>query len=116
MKTSYTLSVVRDCAESYYAMYCLENTEADIKLDNLLTNERTNIFLFECADAFVEVRVIEAIVDVDADDYDDNECLSSSVTVLSKAQYKARERVVTEARFKKDLAAIAALQTLIVVA
>ena len=113
MKTSYTLSVVRDCAESYYAMYCLENTEADIKLDNLLTNERTNIFLFECADAFVEVRVIEAIVD--ADDYDDNECLSSSVTVLSKAQYRARERVVTDARFKKDLASIAALQSLIVV-
>jgi hypothetical protein len=114
MKTNYTLSVVRDCAESYYAMYCLENTDADIKLDNLLTNERTNIFLFECADAFVEVRVIEEIVD--ADDYDDNECLSSSVTVLSKAQYRARERVVSDARFKKDLASIAALQSLIVVA
>lgn len=113
MKTDYTLSVVRDCAESYYAMYCLENTDADIKLDNLLTNERTNIFLFECADAFVEVRVIEEIVD--ADDYDNCDCISSSVTVLSKAQYKARERVVSDARFKKDLAAIAALQSLIVV-
>lgn len=111
MKTNYTLSVVRDCSESYYAMYCLENTDADIKLDNLLTNERTNIFLFECADEFVEVRVIEAI----ADDYDNCDCLSSSVTVLSKAQYRARERVVSDARFKKDLASIAALQSLIVV-
>lgn len=114
MKTSYNLSVVRDCSESYYAMYCLENTDADIKLDNLLTNERTNIFLFECADAFVEVRVVESIVD--ADDYDNCDCLSSSVTVLSKAQYRVRERVVSDARFKKDLASIAALQSLIVVA
>jgi hypothetical protein len=112
MKTSYNLSVVRDCSESYYAMYCLENTDADIKLDNLLTNERTNIFLFECADAFVEVRVIEEL----ADDRDDCDCISSSVTELSKAQYKARERVVSDARFKKDLASIAALQSLIVVA
>jgi hypothetical protein len=114
MKTDYTVAKLSSIAESYYAMYCVADTDADIKLVNLLTNERTNIFLFECADAFVEVRIIEEIVD--ADDYDNCDCLSSSVTVLSKAQYRARERVVTDARFKKDVAAIAALQTLIVVA
>jgi len=36
--------------------------------------------------------------------------------VLSKAQYAERQRTIDAARFKKDLASIAALQSLIVVA
>jgi|APCry1669188910_1035180.scaffolds.fasta_scaffold00133_32 hypothetical protein len=111
MKANYTLAQLRDIAESYYATYCVADSEPVIKLNDLLANKRTHIFLFECTDAFCEVRIVE---EIDEDNYDDCECVSSSVTELSKTQYAERERTVADARFRKDRSAIIALQSLIV--
>ena len=113
MKTDYTLVEVQSIADSYYGCFIVNDRDADIKLSDLLENKRTSIFLFECQDAYCEVRMTNPL------DEEDQECdvaLASSVTVLSKAQYAERQRTIDAARFKKDLASIAALQSLIVVA
>jgi len=111
MKTDYTLVEVQSISDSYYGCFIVNDRDADIKLSDLLERKRTSIFLFECQDAYCEVRMTNPL---DEDDHECDVALVSSVTVLSKAQYAERQRTIDAAR-KRDRAAIAALQTLIVV-